>query len=350
TQYEANVFFYHPDHLGSTSLVTNLDGEVTQHVAYIPYGEVFIEERNGSWNTPYLFNAKELDEETGLYYYGARYLNPKDTRWLSVDPMFEKYVGMTPYNYCAGNPVKLADPTGMYPTQEDAQNALISNTGIKYGRVIQCAENEWCIQETDKDGFPTGYYLRGANDYIEVTSGTTNGKLQYEAWAKRDPSLLQNGGRVSPAKHHSHLEGPGSAADFVSGFSTLINPLLSASNDIRILTTGKDLFENDCSSTGDKILAGADLLTLGLTKGTKAAYSVAREKLVKLGNLEKLKDFDKLYTSKIGEGWYTYDYTMYGKNLIWDLGNKITTSVGSIMTAFSSDKDNKEINGEGKKK
>ena len=36
------------------------------------YGEVFIEERNGTWNTPYLFNGKELDEETGLYYYGAR--------------------------------------------------------------------------------------------------------------------------------------------------------------------------------------------------------------------------------------------------------------------------------------
>ena len=112
TKPEVNIFFYHPDHLGSTALVTDADGEVTQHVAYIPYGEVFIEERNGIWNTPYLFNAKELDEETGLYYYGARYLNPKDTRWLSVDPMFEKYVGMSPYNYCAGNPVRLVDPNG----------------------------------------------------------------------------------------------------------------------------------------------------------------------------------------------------------------------------------------------
>ena len=108
-----NIRLYHVDHLGSISLVTDIDGEITQHVAYIPYGEVFVEQRNGSWNTPYLFNAKELDEETGLYYYGARYLNPKDTRWLSVDPLFEKYVGMTPYNYCAGNPVGLVDPDGM---------------------------------------------------------------------------------------------------------------------------------------------------------------------------------------------------------------------------------------------
>ncbi len=71
-----------------------------------------MEERNGSWASPYLFNAKELDEETGLYYYGARYLNPSITLWLSTDPLQGKYPGMSPYNYCAGNPVKLVDPDG----------------------------------------------------------------------------------------------------------------------------------------------------------------------------------------------------------------------------------------------
>ena len=79
---------------------------------YIPYGEVFVEERNNSFSTNFLFNAKELDNETGLYYYGARYLDPMGAMWLSVDPMWEKYAGMSPYNYCAGNPVKLVDPDG----------------------------------------------------------------------------------------------------------------------------------------------------------------------------------------------------------------------------------------------
>ena len=110
-----NIRLYHVDHLGSTSLVSDAEGLITQHVAYIPYGEVFVEQRNGSWNTPYLFNAKELDEETGLYYYGARYLDPTNATWLSVDPLFEKYVGMTPYGYCAGNPVKMVDPDGEAP-------------------------------------------------------------------------------------------------------------------------------------------------------------------------------------------------------------------------------------------
>ena len=71
-----------------------------------------MEERNGSWTSPYLFNAKELDEETGLYYYGAHYLDHTTAVWLSTDPLQEKYPGMSPYNYCAGNPVKLVDPDG----------------------------------------------------------------------------------------------------------------------------------------------------------------------------------------------------------------------------------------------
>ncbi|MEE3485749.1 MAG: RHS repeat-associated core domain-containing protein, partial [Bacteroidales bacterium] len=127
------IRFYHPDHLGSTTVVTDLDGEVTQNVAYIPYGEVFVEQRNGTWNTPYLFNAKELDEETGLYYYGARYLDPTGTRWLSVDPLFEKYVGMTPYGYCAGNPVRLVDVDGRdYDVYIDDENKTITISTTYY--------------------------------------------------------------------------------------------------------------------------------------------------------------------------------------------------------------------------
>ena len=79
-----------------------------------------MEERNNSFSTNYLFNAKELDNETGLYYYGARYLDPTGAMWLSVDPLFEKYAGMTPYNYCAGNPVKLVDPDGRDIINDDA--------------------------------------------------------------------------------------------------------------------------------------------------------------------------------------------------------------------------------------
>ena len=129
--YEKMQFYYHPDHLGSSSYITNLDGEVSQHIEYVPFGEVFLEERNNTWNTPYLFNAKELDEETGMYYYGARYYEPRLSLWMSVDPISnydprnsENYLdgehnggvynsyNLYPYGYCYQNPIRLIDPNG----------------------------------------------------------------------------------------------------------------------------------------------------------------------------------------------------------------------------------------------
>ena len=107
--YEKMQFYYHPDHLGSSSYITNLDGEVAQHIEYVPFGEVFIEERNNTWNTPYLFNAKELDEETGLYYYGARYMDPKISMWLGVDPLMEQTPSWTPYRAFYCNPIRYTD-------------------------------------------------------------------------------------------------------------------------------------------------------------------------------------------------------------------------------------------------
>ena len=110
--YEKMQFYYHPDHLGSSSYITNLDGEVSQHIEYVPFGEVFIEERNNTWNTPYLFNAKEFDEETGMYYYGARYYDPRLSLWMSVDRFAEKYPATSGYNYAINNPVRYIDING----------------------------------------------------------------------------------------------------------------------------------------------------------------------------------------------------------------------------------------------
>ena len=62
---------------------------------------------------PIVFTGKERDEETGYGYFGARYMDHElTTMWLSVDPMADKYPGISPYAYCAWNPVKLVDPDG----------------------------------------------------------------------------------------------------------------------------------------------------------------------------------------------------------------------------------------------
>ncbi len=106
------TFYYHSDHLGSTSYITDQKANVTQYDAYLPYGELLVDEHSSSKEMPYKFNGKELDEETGLYYYGARYMNPITSMWYGVDPLTEQYVNIGAYIYCHGNPIKLIDPDG----------------------------------------------------------------------------------------------------------------------------------------------------------------------------------------------------------------------------------------------
>ncbi|MCK8141822.1 polymorphic toxin type 33 domain-containing protein [Flavobacterium sp. I-SCBP12n] len=129
---ENDIFYFHPDHLGSTSYITTRNGSISQHVEYIAFGEVLFEEHSSSFSSPYLFNGKELDRETNLSYYGARYLDMKTSLWLSVDPLatynpvFESEFyfdgqhnggiynsgNLNPYIYCYQNPISYIDPNG----------------------------------------------------------------------------------------------------------------------------------------------------------------------------------------------------------------------------------------------
>jgi len=109
----SSIYYYHPNHLGSTCYVTDENASVVQGFLYAPFGEI-TNEYNISFGSSvlpkYSFNAKELDEETGMYYYEARYMAPPV--FISRDPLFEKYPTFSPYAYCANNPVKYVDPDG----------------------------------------------------------------------------------------------------------------------------------------------------------------------------------------------------------------------------------------------
>ena len=106
------TFFYHSDHLGSTSYITDDHANITQYDTYLPYGELLVDEHSSSEDLPYKFNGKQFDDETGLYYYGARYMNPVTSLWYGVDPLAEKYVATGGYVYTLDNPVRLIDPNG----------------------------------------------------------------------------------------------------------------------------------------------------------------------------------------------------------------------------------------------
>jgi RHS repeat-associated protein len=125
--YNGNRYFYHSDHLGSSSLVTDASGNVTQQIDYLPYGEVFLEKRSDvDYHTPYKFNGKELDEETGLYYYGARYMNPRLSIWYATDPLQESEFYCSTYTYAYDSPIKYKDEDGRIPLETiwDASNVV----------------------------------------------------------------------------------------------------------------------------------------------------------------------------------------------------------------------------------
>nr|WP_314493604.1 RHS repeat-associated core domain-containing protein [uncultured Chryseobacterium sp.] len=110
-----DVYYYHGDHIGSSTYITNSAAETTQFFLNLPFGETMAEQMTGAYDNPFKFNAKELDSETGLYYYGARYFNPRLSIWISVDPLGEKMPNWSPYVYTFNNPINLIDPDGKEP-------------------------------------------------------------------------------------------------------------------------------------------------------------------------------------------------------------------------------------------
>ncbi len=124
------IFFYQTDHLGSTQFITDDQGMVWQHLEYFPQGEVWVDERSQSDPTLYLFSGKELDEETGLSYFGARYYDGRQGQWESADPVYDEMLetdklakpdltarpyqlaGLL-YGYVGNNPENLTDPLGL---------------------------------------------------------------------------------------------------------------------------------------------------------------------------------------------------------------------------------------------
>nr|WP_244533936.1 RHS repeat-associated core domain-containing protein [Flavobacterium micromati] len=155
---ENDIFYFHPDHLGSTSYISARNGSISQHVEYIAFGEILFEEHSSSFSSPYLFNGKELDRETNLSYYGARYLDMKTSLWLSIDPLAEKMPNYGAYVYAFNNPIKFVDPDGRAPTDD-----IRINTKTKVTEIVRTNDK---FDRVFKDGSYVGITKKG---YTEST-------------------------------------------------------------------------------------------------------------------------------------------------------------------------------------
>jgi len=111
---ERSTYYYHSDHLGSSSVITDNAGTQVQHVEYQPYGKVT--QNEGDYDSPYKFTGKELDT-TGLYYYGARYYDPEIGRFITADSYVQNPLDpqtLNRYTYCRNNPLIYIDPSGHF--------------------------------------------------------------------------------------------------------------------------------------------------------------------------------------------------------------------------------------------
>ncbi|MFZ1288494.1 MAG: RHS repeat-associated core domain-containing protein [Melioribacteraceae bacterium] len=142
-------FYFVKDHLGSVRASVDENGEIISAKDYFAYGNV-LRNINYGEEDRYDFTEKERDVETGLNYFGARYLDSDLGRWLSVDPLADKYPGWSPYNYVMNNPLNIIDPNG------DSTFVLKNGNGTY-------TVNGGKLSGTDDD---TGVYIKNADGTV----------------------------------------------------------------------------------------------------------------------------------------------------------------------------------------
>jgi RHS repeat-associated protein len=130
--------YYHTDHLGSSNVITSPTGTPIETMTYYPYGEVKSDSPGTPVNVPYKYTGNERDSSTGLYYYEARYYDPKLGRFISADtiiPSPRDPQDLNRYSYVKNNPYKYTDSTG-HNTLEDFVDFFSSDIGRAIGWAV----------------------------------------------------------------------------------------------------------------------------------------------------------------------------------------------------------------------
>ena len=130
--------FFLKDHLGSVRAVVSETGGVQQINHYYPYGDLVPNTSNDSSGNRYKYTGKESGDEIGLYDFSARFLHTRFGRFTTIDPLAEKYPGISPYVYCNGNPVNFVDPDGKkLRVPKEYQQPFLMDMKLAFGNKVE---------------------------------------------------------------------------------------------------------------------------------------------------------------------------------------------------------------------
>lgn len=172
------LYFYHPDHLGTSTYLTDANGMPYQFFLNLPFGETMYEQHSYTedYASPYKFSGKELDDETGLYYFGARYYDPRTSVWLGVDPLMEDYPSFNPYVYCYQNPIKIIDPTGMEGESTTPPDWIVNGNTVFYDPTVTTQEQATEVYGKDARHLKNGKIVARDGSY-EYNLNNSNGTV-----------------------------------------------------------------------------------------------------------------------------------------------------------------------------
>ena len=149
--YENNSrYYYLKDHLGSIRAVIDEDKKVITAQDYDAWGYYLENRMYESYTTKNKFTGKERDNESTYDYFGARYYDSRVGRWGATDPLFEKHIQWTPYNYVLNNSMVLIDPDGrqiLFSSKEEIRNYQLTlfryTLPTEYSEFIQTIQNNY---------------------------------------------------------------------------------------------------------------------------------------------------------------------------------------------------------------
>ena len=176
--------YYLTDHLGSTRMIVNKDGQTVEATFdYTPFGVQITGASLPTNSTEYRFSGKELQNisDYEIYDFGARQYFPKYAIWSSVDPLSEKYYPITPYAYCVNNPIKFIDPDGNKLVS--ANGHVLWNTDPKKGNI------GWTPA-----GKSSSYYI--LRRHLTELQKTVTGKQQFDKLVTSDLPITIAYGRL----------------------------------------------------------------------------------------------------------------------------------------------------------